>query len=77
MAVLPDTTGFGSDSSGEVIEVDGLLWKPKPGTTATGEEFRRARSLILEVHRDASWNPWVEEERAGNGGLRAVDAGRA
>lgn len=64
MAVLPDTTGFGSDSSGEVIEVDGLLWKPKPGTTATGEEFRRARSLILEVHRDASWNPWVEEDRA-------------
>jgi hypothetical protein len=63
MATPPDATGSGSASSGEVIEVDGLLWKPKPGTTATGEEFRRARSLILEIHRDASWNPWVREDR--------------
>jgi hypothetical protein len=43
MAVPSDTTDSGSVSGGEVIEVDGRLWKPKPGATSTGEEFRRAR----------------------------------
>ena len=64
MAAPRDATDSGSVSSGEVIEVDGMLWKPKPQATSTGEEFRRARSLILEIHRDASWNPWVKEDRA-------------
>jgi uncharacterized small protein (DUF1192 family) len=63
MTVPPDATVSGSVSGGEVI-VDGRLWKPKPGATSTGEEFAHARSLILEIHRDASWNPWVEEDRA-------------
>jgi hypothetical protein len=49
---------------GEVIEVDGLLWKPRPEASSSSEEFRRARSLILEIDRDASWNPWVREDRA-------------
>jgi hypothetical protein len=48
----------------EVVELDGLLWKPKPGATASSEEFRRARSVILEIHSDATWSPWVEEDRA-------------
>jgi len=60
----PAATDSGSLSGSEVIEIDGLLWKPRPGATASGEEFRRARSLILEIRRDASWNPWVEEDRA-------------
>jgi hypothetical protein len=64
MATLPDTAGSGSASGGEVIGVDGLLWKPKPGATSSGQEFRRARSRMLEIHRDASWNPWVREDRA-------------
>jgi hypothetical protein len=64
MAALPDATGSGSASSGGVIEVDGLLWKPRSGASSSSEEFRRARSLILEIHRDASWNPWVKEDRA-------------
>jgi hypothetical protein len=64
MAAPPDATGSSSVSSDEVIEVDGLLWKPRPGATCSGEEFRRARSLILEIHRYASWNPWVKEDRA-------------
>jgi hypothetical protein len=63
MAAPRDATDSGSALSGEVIEVDGMLWKPKPEATSTGEEFRRARSLILEIHRDASWNPWVKEDR--------------
>jgi hypothetical protein len=63
MAALPDATDSGPVSAGEVIEVDGLLWKPKPGATSSGEQFRRARSLLLEIHHDASWNPWVEEDR--------------
>jgi hypothetical protein len=63
MAAPPDATGSGSASSGEVIEVDGLPWKPRPGATCSSEEFRWARSLILEIHRDAAWNPWVREDR--------------
>ena len=51
-------------SDAEVVEIDGLLWKPKPGATASSEEFGRARSVILEIHRDATWNPWVEQDRA-------------
>lgn len=81
MATPPDATGSGSASRGEVIEVDGLLWKPRPEASSSSDEFRRARSLILEIDRDASWNPWVRGPRAGvragSGGLRAVDAGRA
>jgi hypothetical protein len=63
MAAPSDTTGSGPVPAGEVIEVDGLLWKPKSGATSSGEQFSRARSLLLEIHRDASWNPWVEEDR--------------
>jgi hypothetical protein len=63
MAAPSDTTGSGPVPASEVIEVDGLLWKPKSGATSSGEQFSRARSLLLEIHRDASWNPWVEEDR--------------
>jgi hypothetical protein len=63
MAAPSDTTGSGPVPAGEVIEVDGLLWKPKSGATSSGEQFSRARSLLLEIHRHASWNPWVEEDR--------------
>jgi hypothetical protein len=64
MAAPSDTTGSGPVPASEVIEVDGLLWKPKSGATSSGEQFSRARSLLLEIHRDASWNPWVEGDRA-------------
>ena len=47
-----------------VIEHGGLLWRPKRGATATAEEFIAARSLIVELHKDADWNPWVLEDRA-------------
>ena len=47
-----------------VIEHDGKLWKPKPGATATAEEFVAARTLMVEIHRDARWNPWVSDDRA-------------
>lgn len=35
MAAPRDATDPGSVSSGEVIEVDGMLWKPKPEATST------------------------------------------
>jgi hypothetical protein len=35
------------------LELDGLLWKPKPGTAVTAEEFTRARSVIQDIHRIA------------------------
>jgi hypothetical protein len=47
-----------------VIEHGGLLWMPKRGATATAEEFVAARSLIVDLHEDAGWNPWVLEDRA-------------
>lgn len=46
-----------------VIEVDGMLWKPKPGATAAAEEFIAARTLFVEINRDGNWNPWVLDER--------------
>ncbi len=46
-----------------VIEIDGMLWKPKPDATATAEEFIAARTLFGEINHDGRWNPWVLDER--------------
>jgi hypothetical protein len=46
------------------IEHDGMLWKPRRGATATAEEFIAARTLFIELHHDAMWNPWIRDERA-------------
>ncbi|TVY99989.1 hypothetical protein EAS64_38535 [Trebonia kvetii] len=46
------------------LELDGFLWKPKPGTAVTAEEFIRSRSVMQEIHRAVEWNPWVQEDRA-------------
>jgi hypothetical protein len=51
-------------SADDVVEIDGMLWKPVPGAQASAVEFEAARSLVLEVHDLARWNPWVETERA-------------
>ena len=45
------------------IELDGLLWKPRPGATASAAEFTQARSVIVEVHEGMRWNPWVWDDR--------------
>jgi hypothetical protein len=45
------------------IELDGFLWKPRPGATASAAEFTEARSLIAEVHEGMRWNPWVWDDR--------------
>lgn len=47
-----------------VIEHDGMLWKPRTGATATAQEFIAARTLFIELHHDATWNPWIRDERA-------------
>lgn len=52
--VLPECT----------IEHDGMLWKPKRGATAAPEEFIGARTLIIDLHREGRWNPWVLDDRA-------------
>lgn len=44
---------------GMSVELEGKVWEPVPGVTATAEEFIAARSLIHEVHQQASWSPWV------------------
>lgn len=46
------------------IEHDGMLWNPRPGATASAEEFIRARTLFIELNHDAMWNPWIRDERA-------------
>jgi hypothetical protein len=46
------------------LELDGFLWKPKPGTTVTAEEFAYARTVMQDIHRAVEWNPWVQEDRA-------------
>jgi hypothetical protein len=54
----------GSTVSSVIVELDGMLWAPVPGTTVTAGEFAEARSVILEVHRSLWWNPWVLTDRA-------------
>ena len=49
---------------GTVIELDGMLWKPRAGSTASATEFATARATVIDIHRDARWNPWVEQDRA-------------
>lgn len=46
-----------------LIEHDGMLWKPRKGATATAEEFVAARTLFIELNHDATWNPWIRDER--------------
>lgn len=47
-----------------VIELDGMLWKPRDGSITSAAEFATARATMIEIHRDARWNPWVEQDRA-------------
>jgi hypothetical protein len=54
----------GSTVFSVIIELDGMLWAPVPGTTVTAGEFAEARSVMLEVHRSLWWNPWVLTDRA-------------
>jgi hypothetical protein len=56
-------TATGVSAAG-VIEHDRMLWKPRTGATATAEEFIAARTLFIELHHDATWNPWIRDERA-------------
>lgn len=52
-------------TSALVTEIDGYLWKPKPGCDpSTIGEFRAARQLFIDVHEDSHWNPWVLDEQA-------------
>jgi hypothetical protein len=46
------------------VELEGKAWEPVPGATVSAEEFIAARSLIHEVHQQASWSPWVLQDRA-------------
>ncbi|RJQ10190.1 MAG: hypothetical protein C4558_05190 [Dehalococcoidia bacterium] len=40
------------------------MWKPRPGATASGDEFIAARALFASLHEEALWNPWVLDDRA-------------
>ncbi|TYL50443.1 hypothetical protein [Agromyces mariniharenae] len=50
--------------SEKLYEHNGILWRPKPSATATFEEMLAARAVFVEIHQDALWNPWVEDDRA-------------
>jgi hypothetical protein len=47
-----------------VIEVDGMLWRPAPGSSVSGEDFRVAREVMIAIHQNARWNPWIARDRA-------------
>lgn len=41
-----------------------MLWRPKARSHSSADELREARRVWREIHEDARWNPWVEDERA-------------
>ena len=47
-----------------IIEVDGMLWRPVPGASASADKFIQAGSLIHEIYEQRRWNPWLIEDRA-------------
>ena len=47
-----------------VIEYNGMLWKPKRSATATGNEFISAQTTFKEILEEGRWNPWVRDDRA-------------
>jgi hypothetical protein len=47
-----------------ILEHDGMLWKPRRGATTSSEEFIAARALFIQLNDDATWNPWIRDERA-------------
>lgn len=52
-----------ADTDVQVIEQDGHLFKPKPGSSVTAEQFLAARALAKEINDEARWNTWVRDER--------------
>jgi hypothetical protein len=40
-----------------------MLWKPRRGATASAEEFIAARTVFIELNHEATWNPWIRDER--------------
>lgn len=47
-----------------IIELDGMLWKPRDGATVGADEFTRAREVVMHLHNESRWNPWVlDDER--------------
>jgi hypothetical protein len=57
-------TSIDGSRAAVTIEHDGKLWRPKRGAIANAEEFIAARSLFIQLHADAQWNPWVLDDRA-------------
>lgn len=50
--------------SDEVLEHEGLLWRPTPGATSTAEEFLASRARFIALRQESHWNPWLLEDRA-------------
>jgi hypothetical protein len=56
---------------GQPRERAGCLWRPVAGATATFEEWIEARSQVLEINRDRTWNSWRSEDEREAGWLAA------
>jgi hypothetical protein len=52
------------DRSDDVIEHEGMLWRPKRGALSSADEFLAARALFIETYQDSIWNPWVLDDWA-------------
>lgn len=52
-------------STTEIVELDGMPWRPKRGARSTAEEFTVARAFWKEAMTSpaARWNPWDAEDR--------------
>ncbi|MEV4536232.1 hypothetical protein AB0J82_20795 [Asanoa sp. NPDC049518] len=53
------------ETSDQVVVVDAMMWKPRPGAgPSTEAELAAARATLRAIHDLAGWSPWVAEDRA-------------
>ncbi|GAB2481187.1 hypothetical protein GCM10027063_24150 [Promicromonospora xylanilytica] len=55
-------TARAADLDEGVIEIEGMLWRPKPDAVATAEEFILARDDFMAAMYEGFWSPWRRDE---------------
>lgn len=51
-----------TDLDDGVVEIEGMLWRPKPDAVATVEEFIVARDDFMAATHERLWSPWRRDE---------------
>jgi hypothetical protein len=57
-------SGSSRAANSKVLELDGMLWKPKSGSACGPDKFIASRTLFMQLYAEAEWNPWVLNDRA-------------